>query len=541
VTDKSGDSTNSTDLLVEEREQLLNRLSEIDFELNETNSNRSPDNFATVVRSTTTSVLDRHSSCPYNFKVYIYPVPSSIDSVRISEEARANNTLHVCQKCILEQFSLEYIILDFFSKFCGRTNNPDEADFFYLPIVRDAEFRQSMEFKGARNRAVSQTEKALLLLLEKDDSSLWKETFNVTDQYWRKHSGGDHIIVMPAPVTNLRHESSRRGFFHYMLQLRPPIFLNLEYSIDFVREYPVCSTQKNIVMPYPTTDPDLFSGVLLKAANSTPRTSLLYYAGGMHGDCIEVRKAMKMVMSNSTKLNGVVPHVRSTMGDREHGFLAAVFCPIPVGDSPSSKRMYDVLNFGCIPVILSDDLIWAYSDQSGGRLNHSSFSFQIPQSVVHFTSQKTLRRFATDRSGLGVLPSGTLLYDLLAESVAAGGDMSPEGHFVNPLVQILSRVPKTDIQYLQKGVANAAPLYRYYSMNKNLKYIPTSKHATPDGEAIEQLSELLSRRKDYGLGRLKQECHEERVRKNHKYVSRYACDSDKADSLVRRRRLVFRD
>ena len=29
---------------------------------------------------------------------------------------------------------------------------------------------------------------------------------------------------------------------------------------------------------------------------------------------------------------------------REEGFQSAVFCPIPIGDSPSSKRMYDVLN-----------------------------------------------------------------------------------------------------------------------------------------------------------------------------------------------------
>ena len=29
---------------------------------------------------------------------------------------------------------------------------------------------------------------------------------------------------------------------------------------------------------------------------------------------------------------------------REEGFQTAVFCPIPIGDSPSSKRLYDVVN-----------------------------------------------------------------------------------------------------------------------------------------------------------------------------------------------------
>jgi hypothetical protein len=36
-----------------------------------------------------------------------------------------------------EQFALEFVVMDFFMQFCGRTYDPDLADFFYLPIVRD--------------------------------------------------------------------------------------------------------------------------------------------------------------------------------------------------------------------------------------------------------------------------------------------------------------------------------------------------------------------------------------------------------------------
>ena len=36
-----------------------------------------------------------------------------------------------------EQFALEYVVHDFFTQFCGRTADPEEADFFYLPIIRD--------------------------------------------------------------------------------------------------------------------------------------------------------------------------------------------------------------------------------------------------------------------------------------------------------------------------------------------------------------------------------------------------------------------
>lgn len=480
------------------------------------------------------AAVDREA-CHYPFKVYVYDLPSSLDAVRIGEEARINKSLHICHKCILEQFSLEYIMQDFFTHFCGRTFNPDEADFFYLPLIRDAEFRLAQSIK-TRNRAPSSAEWALLNLLEKNDSSLWQSVFNITDKYWHVHSGADHIIAMPAPVTNLRHETSQRGFFHYMMHLHTPIFLCLEYSANFVAEYPVCSTHKNIVVPYPTTDPELFSGKLTGA--KVERNFLLYYAGGMHGDCVEVRKAMKFLMNNSTRLPGVIPPVRSNMAEREHGFLAATFCPIPIGDSPSSKRMYDVLNFGCVPVVLSDDLVWAYSDQTNGPLDHRSFSVQMPQSVVHFTAHKSLARFAGNKVDMGTLPSGTLLYDLLDAACKAGKEYQ-NGIYVNPLVLILQNIPPKDVEFLRAGVKKAAPFYRYYNLQSGMTEIPTAIHSLPQGGAIETLAAQLAQRKAKGIDSIRDACVTEK-KKEHRYISRYACDGkDKVESLVRKRRLLI--
>jgi len=116
---------------------------------------------------------------------------------------------------------------------------------------------------------------------------------------------------------------------------------------------------------------------------------------------------------------------------REEGFQSAVFCPIPIGDSPSSKRMYDVVNvsifvalnycsfynlifeclllivnnvpiwffqYGCIPVVLSDDLVWAYSTEAGGPLDASTFSIQVPQSTVLKSALHVLTALGVDAS-----------------------------------------------------------------------------------------------------------------------------------------------
>ena len=76
---------------------------------------------------------------------------------------------------------------------------------------------------------------------------------------------------------------------------------------------------------------------------------MLFYHGGNHGECVTVRKALSTIMQNK--------QIAIQRGDRkrEFGFQSSIFCPIPIGDSPSSKRMCDVMHFGCIPVIVSDE------------------------------------------------------------------------------------------------------------------------------------------------------------------------------------------
>lgn len=470
--------------------------------------------------------------CRHNFTVYVYPSPAHLSSIRVSEEARANGSLHVCHKCILEQFSLEYVIFDFFTQFCGRVYDPNLADYFYLPIVRDAELRLLMTTSTARDRPPFPAEQALLQLLEKGNSSLFETYFQVSDEHWRKRGGADHIIVMPAPVTNLRHERSARGFFHYMVHLHAPVFIALEYSKSFVLEYPICSTRKNIVVPYPTIDPDLYSHKWKPPSPRSNRSALLFYSGGLHGDCMEVRIALHALIKNSSRIAGVLPSTHMNMRTREEGFLHSVFCPVPVGDSPSSKRMYDVLNFGCIPVLLSDDIVWAYSHLSGGTLNASLFALQLPQSVVHFSAETLLAKFS--HIHFPYLPvSGINAYDLLRDSLSSGGAYE-RGQYVNPLVQILRRVPYEDQVFLREQGEVHAEYFRYFRMSA-MDGIPIASHVLPDGGAIDMLSTQLEKRRNEGLTSIRDACVAERGR-THAYIGRFPCDSTNKPQKKRNRK-----
>ena len=589
--------------------------------------------------------------CRYGFKVFVYPL--ILPSLKISEAARTNKTLHVCAKCILEQFSLEYIIYDFFTQFCGRTTNPDEADYFYLPIIRDAEYRVSLMKHDGHGRRPSSTESAILDILEKKDFTQWSLLTNYTDKYWKRSNGFDHILVMPAPVTNFRHESGTRGFFHYMPHLHAPIFLGVEYSKSFINEYPICSMKKNIVVPYPVTDPKVYNGYyfnhysVIKShtnkydvyqhhnisyeknkyikANIT-RSALLFYSGGMHGECVHVRRALKEIMNNasgvastaavrSTKtktsankhskpkrhskkqkqkpnqrnllsknndrdviyrhyhINIVTPTPTSSIQQIRHGnkiqsissssqsqsytreyhFLNSIFCAIPIGDSPSSKRMYDVMNYGCVPVVLSDDLIWAFAashnmdiqseqigtvrdsasasaSDGGHQLDPRQFSIQLPQCVVQFTLDVLIRRYKSRPHLFGYLPyTNTSIYHILESIYISNNNASSVyigDYYLNPLVLILLHIPIKDVLYLQGQVTHHASYYRYYKMNEAMDVIPTATHWFPDGGAVDLLSRSLAQRKAKGITHIGEACQLEKHRKNHKYIGHYPCEKN---------------
>ena len=314
-----------------------------------------------------------------------------------------------------------------------------------------------------------------------------------------------------------------RGFFHYMTHLNSPIFISVEYTLSFINEYPKCALKKNILLPYPILDPNVFNGNYLR--RNISRTSLLYYSGGEHGDCVEVRKALKKIMQDKSNIHNFIPKIRSAQEHREDGFMASIFCPIPIGDSPSSKRMYDVIHFGCIPVVLSDDLIWAFTIQSNGFIDSNTFSIQIPQNVVQFTAIELLTKYNSSRLLFGILPkSKILLYDLLLNSINKSNYILNNNNKLNPLILILQNIPKIDIIYLQYGLTKIKSYYQYYIPMINITHVPIANHIFPQGGAITLLSNILYNKKiNNNNEKINEECIIEKNKK-HNYISRYPCE-----------------
>ena len=78
-------------------------------------------------------------------------------------------------------------------QFCGRTQDPMKADFFYLPIIREVDYRIALQ---TGNREPSATEVVLLDAIEKGNTTKWVSYFGVTDEFWKKNMGADHVRTL---------------------------------------------------------------------------------------------------------------------------------------------------------------------------------------------------------------------------------------------------------------------------------------------------------------------------------------------------------
>ena len=394
------------------------------------------------------------------------------------------------------QYTLELIVREIMTHpdSCLRTMNPLKATLFYVPYLPSTEFHNGKLF--AQDYSTSPYATAIETAIEgKYDQ--WEKLFGLTSDFWKRKSGADHILVFSEPLHGLSHPRNRRGshhFIHTQKMLTPPIIVSVEVSTSFVNMYPKCSA-KNIVVPYPNSDGNWLNGnfdreavehwgELLKAeafleaekeilsiasssfkANQTvnlfqPRPVAQYYSAGKHGTCSTLRKNMgkEYACTASSKAHaGKIPYHR--------GMRVSTFCPCPGGDSPSAKRMFDAVNAGCIPVILSHDYVWPYTSEADPSISIDPTLFALRWNTSDFEEAKL-------------------------DSQCMSREKS------KPTFQAkIEEISAEEITRLRRGLRKASSMYSYWSANGYEGHeFPLIKGILPDGGASKALVKLLGHR-----------------------------------------------
>lgn len=577
-------------------------------------------------------------SCPYNFKIYVYDLPDNHSGSLLAEHARNQTEYNVCNDCNYSQFSLEFVINDFFLQFCGRTTNPDEADFFYLPVIKDTEYRYR-RLNLQQFREPSLTEYSFIDAIENQNFNILKNYFDITDKYLKRRGGYDHIVIIVTPVSAFYHTSTPYLTHHFLPLLTNFIYFNIEYSRGFYNYYKNCLDYKNLLLPYPVIKKEFYSGnnvnnidLLYKKLkkdiiydpipndtsvyssiisnspfyvtisnssyiinpynkeyttnyslnsmyqiikendneyysflfsdehyNNNPsehniekyqnvlnsfkkllisRPFLFYYSGFPHGSCPFVRFGLNSIKDNSTRIDPYYTY-NLDIKNREQGFMSSTFCIIPIGnffyffslflffsfyfffigDSASSNRMFEALSYGCIPVLLSDEIVWPFTDVIGGySMKESEFTIRLPQSISYYhhsyylkdkkeiydeinntttitstRKEEIFQQYQNDMKLFEDLPvSKKNTLDILRESYKLEEEKEKNNEiitevteengkqkrkiYLSPLVRILEKIPIEDIYYLRKNAIKMSFNYHFYQVSESYSEIPI--HAT---------------------------------------------------------------
>jgi len=145
----------------------------------------------------------------------------------------------------------------------------------------------------------------------------------------------------------------------------------------------------------------------------------------------------------------------------------STFCACPGGSSPSSKRIFDAIAAGCIPIIMSEDFAWPFSTEFESKYDVHPKSF-------------SLRWKAKYLSGIE--------YDK---------ECNLTGSSTQSISDMLEKIPSSEIKQLRRNLKDVTKLYSYWrDTGRDGPVNLLAKNVLPDGGASHALVEALADRMD---------------------------------------------
>merc|ERR1712194_75217 len=296
-------------------------------------------------------------------KVYVYELPDSLKTAAL--------------QCAGGQWGTEVLMHRFFESAECRTMDPEEADFFYVPL-----YGTCLTTKQG---------------VENDDDSttlLWDPLVRFLDSspWFRRRSARDHIFLFA-------DGQSARIWDSYNLVRGEAIFLMVEAKCptwdEPARKYTdvtSCSSSWKDVIISGHTDHARASEMRLLNRPTRDRDLLMTFHGrhpGSHDvyeSCAVRGQIMELEGKEGLDVGGFVDDYLARKG-RSH------FCLIPGGTSPWTNHLYESFFAGCIPVILSDEYEVAFQHV----LDWPAFSIKWPEALVGDGLYEFLHSFSLEQ------------------------------------------------------------------------------------------------------------------------------------------------
>ncbi|URE35531.1 exostosin family domain containing protein [Musa troglodytarum] len=263
-------------------------------------------------------------------KVYVYELPSRYNKDWLSDP-----------RCGSHLFASEVAIHQALLGYPGRAVDPNDADFFFVPVYVSCNFSTPNGFPSLHH--------ARPLLSSAVDFVSSRFPF------WNRSHGRDHVVVAS-------HDYG--ACFHAMEDVAMadgiPEFLERSIILQTfgVRSPHPCQRAEHVLIP-PYVPPGIEGE--RPAPEKARRDIFVFFRGKMevHPKNVSGRFYGRRVRTEIWRRYSANPRFRlqrKRSGDYRAEMARSVFCLCPLGWAPWSPRLVESVALGCVPVIIADDI-----------------------------------------------------------------------------------------------------------------------------------------------------------------------------------------
>eukprot|EP00850_Spirogloea_muscicola_P003209 SM000013S26378 [mRNA] locus=s13:65372:67766:- [translate_table: standard] len=268
-------------------------------------------------------------------KVYVYDLPARFHRKVAKRDPR----------CLAHMFATEILFHAALLTSAARTLDPAAADWFYAPVYTTCDLTAGglpLPFKSPRMMRAAIAHVA----------ARWP--------YWNRSEGADHFFVVPHDFGACFHYQEEKAVERGIL----PVLARATLVQTFGQRRHVCLQPGSIVAP-PYAPPHKMQTRLV--SQSVPRSTFVYFRGLFYDEINDpeggyyargARAAIWENFRNNVLFDISKEHPASYYEDMQR----SVFCLCPLGWAPWSPRIVESVAFGCIPVIIADDIVLPFAD-----------------------------------------------------------------------------------------------------------------------------------------------------------------------------------
>lgn len=300
-----------------------------------------------------------------SFRIYVYEPD---DHPALQKLARG------AAFCKHNQWGMEIALHDWFLSCPCRTDNPDEADFFFVPHYTACLINHNDTYPGCDTKQLCSP-----------STALFEEVLRGSPHYHRTDGGRDHVFVWGSGM------GADGAFASWREWVPNAVFLMTETELwnpYHELDRPSFSPHKDLVVPGRLTIDDMM-GLTKLSKPFEERSALGHFIGWPRPphasvmrpeDCkdascpLNVRSVL-LALSDEPDMHVDVdvPYIESFLG-----LTSSVFCFVPRGKSAWSSRYFQTFFAGCIPVLLND----RYEPPFGELLDVQESSVKWPMNDV---------------------------------------------------------------------------------------------------------------------------------------------------------------